>query len=67
MNRLQALRERRLDPVVKTAGINEVYNRLREPEAVTYLISAMQPIEPKEVKQFIIAEANRVREPLRGG
>jgi len=65
MSRLEALRQRRLDPAVKMAGINEVYNRLREPEAVTYLVSAMQPIDP-EVTQLILAEANRVRDPLRG-
>lgn len=66
MTRLQALRERRQDPAVKMAGINEVYNRLREPEGVTYLVSAMQPIDP-EVTQLILAEANRVRDPLRSG
>ena len=64
MTRLQALQARRQDPRAKMAGINEVYNRLREPEAVAYLVSAMQPIDP-ELTQLIIAEANRVRDPLR--
>lgn len=66
MTRLQALQARRQDPRAKMAGINEVYNRLKEPEAVTYLISAMQPIDP-ELTQLIITEANRVRDPLNNG
>ena len=66
MNRIEALRQRRLDPIVKSAGLTEVYSSLREPEAVRYLIGAMQPIDP-EVTQLILAEANRVRDPLRSG
>jgi hypothetical protein len=63
---MEALRQRRLDPIVKSAGLTEVYSSLKEPEAVRYLIGAMQPIDP-EVTKAILGEANRVRGPLSTG
>ena len=44
--RLDRLRSRRTDPLFKSSGVNEVYARLAEDDAIRYAIGAMQPIDP---------------------
>jgi hypothetical protein len=65
--RLEKLRNRRLDPNIKVAGLNEAYNRLAgEDTAVQYAIGAMQPIDP-DYTQRTIEERNRVERQLSDG
>lgn len=61
LTRLEQLRNRRLDPMVKTAMLrNEAYNRVREDDAVKYAIGAMQPIDP-EYTAVSFTESERVQ------
>jgi hypothetical protein len=65
--RLEKLLNRRLDPNIKVAGLNEVYNRLStEDTAVQYAIGAMQPIDPDYTARTI-EERNRVEKQLSDG
>ncbi len=66
-SRLDKLRSRRVDPLVKAAGLNEVYNRLpAEDSSVQYAIGAMQPIDPDYTQQTI-EERTRVEKQLAHG
>jgi hypothetical protein len=64
--RLERLQKRRLDPLMKVAGLNEVYNRLKEEPAIVYAVSAMQPIDPDYTKNTF-EECGRVEEQLQAG
>ncbi len=65
--RLEKLRNRRIDPLIKVAGLNETYNRLGgEDSAVQYAIGAMQPIDPDYTRNTI-AERERVEKQLADG
>lgn len=66
-SRLEKLRTRRMDPLVKVAGLSEVYERLRaEGSSVKYAIGAMQPIDPEYTKRTI-EERKRVEDQLAKG
>lgn len=59
--RLERLRNRRIDPLVKTAMLrNEAYNRVRDDDNVKYAIGAMQPIDP-EYTAVSFFESERVQ------
>lgn len=61
MSRLDRLRSRRIDPMVKTAKLmNEAYSRIRDDDAVRYAIGAMQPIDP-EYTAVSLSESERVQ------
>lgn len=62
-NRVGKLQTRRTDPLIKSANIYEVYDRIAEDESVKYAIGAMQPIEP-EYTAATFAEGDRVRNQL---
>jgi hypothetical protein len=63
-SRLDKLRARRLDPLLKIEGSREVYERLiSEDSSVRYAIGAMQPIDPVYT-QKTIDERNRVEKQL---
>ncbi len=63
--RLEKLRARRTDPSELTAkGINEVYARIQQSEAVRYAIGAMQPVE-NVYTQNTIEQGGRIIEQLR--
>src|SRR5437870_2631065 len=67
LTRLEKLRNRRIDPLMKVAGLNEAYARLtNEDSAVQYTISAMQPIDPAYTANTI-EERNRVEKQLGDG
>src|SRR6185312_11092340 len=67
LTRLERLRQRRLDPQIKVAGLNEAYNRLTaEDSAVQYAIGAMQPIDPDYTRRTI-DERDRVQKQLTEG
>lgn len=65
--RLEKLRNRRIDPLIKASGINEAYNRLTgEDSAIQYAVGAMQPIDPEYTKNTI-EERDRVEKQLADG
>jgi len=65
--RLNKLRSRRLDPLIKVGEINEVYKHLTsEDSAVQYAIGAMQPIDSDYTKKSI-EERSRVEKQLSDG
>ena len=67
LTRLERLRNRRLDPQIKVAGLNEAYNKLTaEDSAVQYAIGAMQPIDPDYTARTI-EERYRVQKQLADG
>jgi len=64
MTRIQRLRNRRTDPMVKTAKLlNEAYDHLQDDEAITYAIGAMQPIDP-EYTAVSFSESRRVQKTI---
>jgi hypothetical protein len=66
-SRLDKLRSRRIDPLVKVAGLNEAYNRLAtEDSSVQYAIGAMQPIDPDYTRRTI-EERTRIEKQLTDG
>jgi hypothetical protein len=66
-SRLEKLRNRRIDPLEKMAGINEVYDRLAtEDSSVQYALGAMQPIDPGYTKRTL-EERARVEKQLADG
>jgi hypothetical protein len=65
-NRVAKLRARRTDPLIKVAGMREVYDRISEDEAVRYAVGAMQPIDP-EYTQNTFEEGERVKSQLDRG
>jgi len=65
-NRLAKLRARRTDPMVKTAGLREVYERISEDEGVKYAVGAMQPLD-QEYTQKTFEEGGRVKDQLDKG
>lgn len=62
-NRVGKLRSRRTDPLIKTAEMREVYDRISEDESVKYAIGAMQPID-KEYTNNTYEEGDRVKAQL---
>lgn len=62
-NRIGKLRSRRTDPLIKTAEMREVYDRISEDESVKYAIGAMQPID-KEYTKNTYEEGDRVKAQL---
>src|SRR5579859_7595460 len=67
LTRLERLRNRRIDPLMRVDGLNEAYARLKEQDsAVQYTIGAMQPIDPAYTKNTI-EERNRVEKQLADG
>jgi hypothetical protein len=66
-SRIDKLRARRLDPLIKVGGMNEVYDRIaNEDSAVQYAIGAMQPIDSDYTKRTI-EERARVEKQLEDG
>src|SRR5271166_458057 len=66
-SRLGKLRSRRLDPLVKVAGVHEAYERLvGEDDSVRYAIGAMQPID-EAYNERTITERARVEKQLADG
>lgn len=66
-SRLDKLRNRRIDPLIKVAGLNEAYNRLAaEDSSVQYAIGAMQPIDSDYTRRTI-EERTRVEKQLANG
>jgi hypothetical protein len=66
-SRLEKLRSRRLDPLIKISGMREAYERLpAEDAAVQYAIGAMQPIDQEYTKRTI-EERTRVENQLGAG
>lgn len=67
LSRLDKLRNRRMDPLLKVAGMHEAYEKLKnEDSAVRYAIGAMQPIDPGYTKNSIEAR-DRVEKQLGDG
>jgi hypothetical protein len=67
LNRLQQLRNRRIDPLIPVMEANEAYKRLSgEDSAVQYTIGAMQPIDPEYTRRTI-EERTRVEKQLDEG
>jgi hypothetical protein len=65
--RLEKLRARRMDPLVKVAGAREAYERLAaEDSAVRYAIGAMQPIDEAYTAKSV-EERNRIESQLASG
>lgn len=65
--RLEKLRNRRIDPLMKVSGLNEAYAKMAgEDSAVQYAIGAMQPIDPDYTKNTL-EERNRVEKQLAEG
>ena len=65
--RLEKLRARRIDPLVKVAGLNEAYERIaKEESSVQYAIGAMQPIDPGYNK-ITLEERQRIEDQLAKG
>lgn len=62
-NRIGKLQTRRTDPLIKSANVYEVYDRIAEDESVKYAVGAMQPIEP-EYTAATFAEGDRVKNQL---
>src|SRR6267142_6858636 len=66
-SRLDRLRSRRMDPLLKVAGLREAYERLTtEDTSVRYAIGSMQPID-SEYTQRTIEERDRVEKQLADG
>lgn len=66
-NRLEKLRARRMDPLVKVAGAREAYERLvTEDTSVRYAIGSMQPIDETYTAKSI-EERGRVENQLETG
>lgn len=64
ISRLESLRNRRIDPMVKSARLlNENYERLHDDESIKYAIGAMQPIDP-EYTAVSFAESMRVQKHI---
>ena len=66
-SRLEKLRNRRIDPLIKVSESREVYRRLTdEDSAVQYVVGAMQPIDPDYTSRTL-EERKRVEEQLDKG
>lgn len=66
-SRLDKLRSRRMDPLVKVAGLREAYDQLvDEDSSVRYAIGAMQPID-QDYTLRTLDERNRVEKQLAEG
>lgn len=65
-NRIDRLYERRTDAAVRTQGLNEVYARIQQSEAVRYVVGAMQPIDSEYTKNTY-EQADRVINQLKKG
>lgn len=61
--RLDSLAKRRVDPLLTASGVNEVYERLAEDDAVRYAIGAMQPIDPIYTRNTF-SEGGRIQAQL---
>src|SRR5690349_2914976 len=67
LTRLEKLRNRRIDPLIKVGELNEAYAQLKtEDSAVQYTIGAMQPIDPEYTRRTI-EERERVEKQLGDG
>lgn len=65
--RLEKLRNRRIDPMMKVGELNEAYKKLpTEDAAVQYAVGAMQPIDPAYTR-ITIEERERVEKQLKDG
>ena len=66
-SRLDKLRKRRMDPLQKVAGVNEIYDRMQsEDQAIQYALGAMQPIDPGYTARTI-EQRDRVENQLKSG
>jgi hypothetical protein len=67
LTRLEKLRNRRIDPLIKVGELNEAYARLpKEDTSIQYAIGAMQPIDPAYTKNTL-EERSRVEKQLNDG
>lgn len=66
-SRLERLRNRRVDPQVKSIGLlHEAWDHIQNSEPVAFALGAMQPIDPDYTKKSF-AEADRVANQLQKG
>ena len=62
-NRLEKLRKRRTDPLIKAAAVREAYDSMSEGESIKYAVGSMQPIG-REYTKNTYAEGDRVKAQL---
>lgn len=62
-SRIEKLQQRRLDPLMHVAGLNEVYNSINEEQSIKYAIGAMQPIDSEYTKNTY-KESERIQNQL---